>query len=96
VVHLAGIDQLITFLSADVETIKPVALQREAGDRQCLALGTRDLDPIIRPAKGIIAVPNFRHDALKPGLTGVLEHLRAIDLKALAELNMGLVDQLLQ
>jgi hypothetical protein len=40
VVDLAGIDQVLALVSAYIDAIEPVFLEREARDRQRLALGT--------------------------------------------------------
>jgi hypothetical protein len=95
-VDLAGIDQHCAFAPADVKPIPLVAVKSKARDGQRLALRAGFLDPIIRSAGRVFAVSHLGNDALKPGLAGVLLHLSAIDLEALAELNCGVGNQLLQ
>jgi hypothetical protein len=70
-----------------------IAVERESGDRQRLALGTGCLDPIVSAAGVIAAVPDLGDDAFEPDLAGMLEHLAAVDLKTFAELDRGLGDQ---
>src|ERR1700733_13323013 len=93
-VDLACIDQVGALASA--EPIPLVAVECEACDRQRLALGASDFDPVIRSAARIVAVPHLRDYALKSRLAGVLEHLAAVDVEALAELNVRPVDELLE
>ena len=59
VVHLAGIDKVFTLSAADINAVELVLFQREAGDRQRLALGAGFLHPVIAAARGIGAVPNL-------------------------------------
>jgi hypothetical protein len=42
----------------------------------------------------ILAVAHLGNHALETGLAGVLEHLTAINVEALTELDIGFVDQL--
>ena len=50
VVDLAGVDQIIALAPADIDAVPLVAIEREAGDRQRLALGAGFLDPIVATA----------------------------------------------
>src|ERR1700679_3683916 len=52
-VDLAGIDQVGAFAPADIKAIPFVAVQRESGDRQRLALRASDLDPVVRSSASI-------------------------------------------
>ena len=56
-VDLTGIDQFVALLPADVEAIEPVILEREAGDRQGLALRASDLDPIVTIGRNYSGYP---------------------------------------
>ena len=95
-VYLAGVDQVLSLTSTNVEPVPFGAVKCEPGDGQCLALGAGLLDPIVGPAGGIAATSDLGHDALKPDLAGVAIHFLAVSLKALAELNVGIGDQLLE
>ena len=61
-----------------------------------LALGAGFLDPVVAAAGMIAAVADLGDDALEPDLAGMRVHLAAVDLEALAELDVGAGDQLLQ
>jgi hypothetical protein len=50
---------------------------------------------LIRP-DAVFAIADLGDDALQAGLAGVLGHLLAVDLKALAELDIGVGDHLLE
>src|SRR5262245_44286014 len=45
-----------------------------------------DLDPVVGAAGDVARANALAHDALAPQLAGVFEHLRAVDVKVLAEL----------
>jgi hypothetical protein len=68
----------------------------EARDRQRFALAAGHLHPVISPAGRIVAVAHLRDGGLKAGLADVLVHLAAIDLEALAVLDIRLEDDLLE
>ena len=87
VVDLAGIDQVVALAAADIDAVPFVAVEREAGDRQRLALRAGLLHPIVAAAGRIAAVAHLGDDAFQPDLAGVREHLAAVDLEALAELD---------
>src|SRR5713226_10764172 len=95
-VHLPRIDQVPAPAPTEIQTIPFAAVEREPGDGQCLALGAGFLHPIVDPARDVSAIAHLRDDALKARLAGVLVHLAAIDLEALAVLNIGLGDDLLE
>ena len=52
--------------------------------------------PVVAAPGMILAVADLGDDAFQPDLAGMGVHLAAVDLEALAELNVGAVDQLLQ
>jgi hypothetical protein len=52
------------------------------------------LDPVVAPAAGVDAVAHLGDDAFEPEVAGVREHLGALDLEALAELDVGTGDDL--
>src|SRR5437764_15438346 len=95
-IHFSGVDEIIGFPPAEIDAIELAAVKREAGDGQGLALSARLLDPIVRAACGISAIPHFGDDTFEPRLAGVLVHLAAINLKALTELDIGLSDDRLE
>jgi hypothetical protein len=95
-IHLAGIQQLLALVSAQIQTVEFLPVESEAGDRQGLALGTGFLEPIVTATGDIAAIPNLGDDAFEAGLAGVLVHLLTVDLKALAELDIGVGDDLLE
>jgi hypothetical protein len=72
------------------------AIEREAGDGQCLTLGIGLFHPIVDSTRDVTAVADLRDDALKAGLACVLVHLATVELEALAELNIGLGDDFLE
>src|SRR6267154_1290675 len=94
--HDARIDQLLALAPAEVNALPLFAIEREAGDGQRLTLGTGLFHPTIDSARDVAAVADLRDDALKAGLACVLVHLATVDLEALAELNIGLGDNLLE
>src|SRR3982074_564434 len=96
VVDLAGIDQVLALVSAYIDAIELVFFQREARDRQRLALGTGFLQPVVAMSRMVTAVPDLGDDALKATLASVLVHFAAVDLEILAELNIGAGDELLE
>jgi hypothetical protein len=61
----------------------------KSGDWQRLALGASLLDPVVAATGPISAVPDLGHDALQTDPANMLEHLRAVDLETVAELNAG-------
>src|SRR5712675_688931 len=73
-----------------------LAVEREPGDSHCLTLGTGLFHPIVDATRDVMAVANLRDDALKTSLTGVLIHLGAIDLEALAKLDLSLGNDFLE
>ena len=83
-IDFSGIDELLALPPAEIDAVELTAVKREAGDGQGLALSTCLLDPIVGPACRISAIPDLGDDALKTGLAGLLVHLAAIDLEALA------------
>src|SRR5665213_65116 len=85
-VHLAGIDEFVPL----------VAIEREAGNRQRLALRLGLLDPDVAAPHRIGAVTDLGYDAFQADLAGVLEHRMAVDLKGFAELDFGAGDDLLE
>jgi hypothetical protein len=95
-VHLAGIDQVFAFAAAEIDTVPIIAVQREAGDRQRFALGAGLLDPVVASAGGVGAVTHLRDNSLQPDFAGVGVHLAAVDIEALAELDVGAVNDLLE
>jgi hypothetical protein len=52
-IDLSSIDQVVALAPADIDSVELVGLQREASDRQRLALLTGFLDPVIAAAGGI-------------------------------------------
>src|SRR6266851_9380086 len=95
-VHLPRIDQVPALAPTEIQTIPFAAVEREPGDGQCLALGAGFLQPIVDATRDVLAVADLRDDALKSSLAGVLVHLAAIDLEALAELDIGFGDDFLE
>src|SRR4051812_27749790 len=95
-VDLAGVDQVLAFAAANVDSIPIIAVEGEAGDRQRLALGAGLLDPVVASAGRVEAIPYLRDNALQADLAGVGIHVRAVDLEALAELDVSAVDDLLE
>jgi hypothetical protein len=91
VVDLAGIDQVIALAATDIDAVPIVAVQRKARDGQRLALGAGLLDPVPAAPGEIAAIADLGDDAFQPDLAGVREHLFAVDLKAFAELDRGLL-----
>src|SRR5450755_3636968 len=74
-----------------------VAVEREPGDGKRLTHGTGLFHPIVDATRDVpSAVADLRDDALKTSLAGVLVHLATIDLEGLAELDVGLGDDLLE
>jgi hypothetical protein len=49
-------------------------------------------DPVVAATGRIAAVAYFGHDALQTDAAGVLEHRRAVDFEAFAELDGGFGD----
>src|SRR5712671_7783551 len=90
------IDQLFAVAPAEIDAIPFFAVECEPGDGKRLTLGTGLFHPIVDSARDVPAVADLRDNALKAGLAGVLVHLATIDLEALAELNIGLGDNLLE
>jgi hypothetical protein len=84
VVDLAGIDELLALKPADIEPVEG------------LALGAGLLQPVIAAAGGVAAVADLGDHALQADRSGMLEHLAAVDLETLAELDGGLGDQFFQ
>src|SRR5882724_5919523 len=72
------------------------AVECEPSDGQRLTLGTGLFHPIVDATRDVPTVAVLGNDALKASLAGVLVHLGTIDLKALAELDIGLGDDLVE
>ena len=68
----------------------------KAGDRQRLALGAGFLGPVAAESGLIPAIADLGDHALKADAAGMLEHLRAVDLEAFAELNVRIRNELLE
>src|SRR5258707_9207209 len=83
-------------MTAKIDAVEFVFLQRETGDWQCLALCARFFHPIVAAAGPILAVPDLGHDTLQADTAGMLEHFPAVDLEALAELNVGVGGEFLE
>src|SRR5215204_5311984 len=96
VVDLACIDQILALAAPDIQAVPFAALEREPSDGQGLALGAGPFHPGIARARIVAAVSYLRDDSFETDRTGVLVHLGAIDLEALAELDVAAGDQLLQ
>jgi hypothetical protein len=92
VIHLAGIDQILSLPPAKINAVELVAVERITRDRQRLALVASNLDPVLGPGRDVGAIANLRYDAFQACRAGVLVHLLAIDLETLAELNCGIGD----
>src|ERR1700680_1770167 len=95
-VDLARLDQLFAVAPAEIHAIPFFAVEREPGDSKRLTHGTGLFHPIVDATRCVPAVADLRDDALKTSLAGVLVHLATIDLEALAELDVGLGDDLLE
>src|SRR5258708_36546781 len=83
-------------MTANIDAVEFVFLQRETGDWQCLALCACFFHPIVAAAGPILAVPDLGHDTLQADTAGMLEHFPAVDLEALAELNVGVGGRVLE
>ena len=59
VVDLAGVDQVLALAAADIDAVPFVAVEREAGDGQRLALRAGFLDPVVAAAGGVAAVAHL-------------------------------------
>src|SRR5207249_7237378 len=53
VVDFTGIDQVLALAAADIDSVPLVAVEREAGDGQRLALGAGFLEPVVTPAGSV-------------------------------------------
>jgi hypothetical protein len=80
VVDLAGINQVVALQPAEIDAVELVCLQREAGDRQRLALRAGFLDPVIAAAGRIAA------GRTAPSGTSVTEYRALCVPKTLSEL----------
>src|SRR4051812_32639473 len=78
VVDFAGVDQILALAPPDVEPVPLRTIECKTGNGQRLPLRAGLLDPVVRAARRIRAVPHFRDDALKAELTGVRKHLAAV------------------
>jgi len=78
-----------------IDAIPIFAIEGEARDRQRLALRAGWFHPIIAATGDIIAIPDLGYHALEPDLTGLSEYFCALDLEAVAELNVGVLGDLL-
>jgi hypothetical protein len=56
VVDLAGIDQIVAVAAAEIDAVEIVAVEREAGKRQGLALCAGLLDPVVATPGTVAAV----------------------------------------
>ena len=93
-VDLTGIDQVLALAAADIDAVPLAAVERESRNGQGLTLGTGLLDPVVASAGSVAAVTDLGDDAFQANRAGVRKHLTAVDLEALAELDVGLCDQL--
>src|SRR5258705_11960646 len=86
----------LALLPGEIKAVPLVAVEREPGDGKRLPLGTGLFYPIVDTTRNVSAVADLRDDALKASLAGVLVHLGTIDPQALAELDIGLGDDLVE
>src|SRR5207249_3269953 len=77
VVDFAGVDQILALAPADVESVPLRTIECKTGNGQRLPLRAGLLDPVVRAARRIRAVPHFRDDAFETDFTGVRKHLAA-------------------
>jgi hypothetical protein len=96
VVDLAGVNKVIPLAPANVQAVPLVAVQREPGDGQRLAPRAGLLHPVVAAPAGVAAVADFGNHALQPQLARVREHILTLDLEALAKLDFGVGDGLLE
>src|SRR4051794_36628002 len=96
VVNFACINQVATFTAPDIDAVPILAIESEARDRERLALCAGFLHPGIAAAGNIAAVADLGDHALEPDLTGVSKYLGTVDLEAVAELDISMLDDLLQ
>jgi len=68
-------------------------LDGESRNRQRLALVASDLDPIVGAARMIARIADLRGHAFEPHTVCGLEHLSAVDLKAVTEQDVRFGDQ---
>jgi len=61
--------------------------------RKRLSLAASDLDPIVGAARMIAGVVHLRNDGFYAHAARGLEHLSAVDIKAVAELDVRFGDQ---
>jgi hypothetical protein len=76
-------NQLFALEPSDIKPVELVFFDGEARDRQGLPLAAGNLDPIVNPTGIVSGVTDLRNNAFKSHLVGLLEHGRAIGLKAL-------------
>ena len=96
VIDFPGIDEVFAMAAGKIETVPPAAVQREARNRQGLALRAGLLHPIIAATGIVSAVGNFGDDALQAYFAGVLEYLGARSRETFAELKVGACYQLFE
>jgi hypothetical protein len=73
-------------------SVPVIAVEGKAGNGQRLALLAGFLDPVVAAAGNVAAVADLGDDALEADLAGMRIHLAAVDLKAFAELDIGVFD----
>src|SRR5215207_8880145 len=83
-IDLSGVDQVLALATRQVDAVPLTAVEREPRDGQCLTLGAGLLDPVVASARAVAAVSYLRDDTFEPDRAGVLVHLGAVDLEALA------------
>ncbi|MGY3129588.1 hypothetical protein ACVWZM_000270 [Bradyrhizobium sp. USDA 4501] len=83
----ASVDQLVALASADIDAVPFIAVERKARDVSvsCWEKVFFTQSRLRAPGR-IDIVGHLRHHALVAELAGMGEHLRAVDLEALAEL----------
>jgi len=80
--------------TADVGAVPIFAVEGEARDRQRLALRAGFFHPVVAATGGVVAIPDLRYHAFEPDLAGVSEYFCTLDLEAVAELNVGVLNDL--
>ena len=82
-------------MAAQIDAVPFLTVERKARDQR-LALLAGFFDPDVAATGDLGAVAHFGDDAFKAKLAGMLVHVLAIDLEAVAELDSGAVDDVLE